>query len=200
MKKVTLCYVDLGGWGHTATHGIKYTAAHSMNTLNSVFILTHPWLFQIDYQRSQQQLLSFMLTIYSSMKGWNKSKPSLTILVHNCPSFPLTKASCKLCINPWTGVGQLWCPSNYRNLWMCPSLAVCEGYDREGLNMQAVSMWRLCVWTVIVNLWDLKAPTLVSRGCLSDGQGSQHNRGMLEQGDIPLISRWALWPWTTPIR
>lgn len=42
---------------------------------------------------------------------------------------------------------------------------------------------------VIVNLQDLSAPTSASGGCLSDGQGSQHNTGLLEQEDIPLIAR-----------
>lgn len=42
---------------------------------------------------------------------------------------------------------------------------------------------------VIFNLQDLSAPTSASRGCLSDGQGSQHNAGLLEQEDILLIAR-----------
>ena len=62
----------------------------------------------------------------------------------------------------------------------------------------AVSLLEFRVCAVIVNLRDPSALALASGGCLSDGQGSQHNKGLLEQEDIPLIARWALWPLTTP--
>lgn len=52
-----------------------------------------------------------------------------------------------------------------------------------------VSLLEFRVSAVIVNLQDPSAPTLASGGCLSDGQGSQHNKGLLEHEDIPLIAR-----------
>lgn len=50
----------------------------------------------------------------------------------------------------------------------------------------------------LFTLWDLSALTLAPGGCLSDGQGAEPNRGLLQHDNIPLIARCVLWPWTTP--
>lgn len=71
------------------------------------------------------------------------------------------------------------------------------GTEGQTVGAFKASMRRQCVtvrnvFAAIVNLYDTSALTLACGGCLSRGQGSRHNRGLLEQEGIPLIIRRAL--------